>query len=161
MKRARSFAEKVERGRNSSFKENVVDQASLRAVVKLKRLQRSGLGGAELAEAVAEVRRQLLIETSSSGGDGDVSLGPGDGYASGEEEGEEEVYGGELEHMEEEHRELGREDSRLGESIRRRESGGELETCPLNRGAEVGQVANIFFEGNMNFMQLDPRSTRS
>ena len=72
MKRARSFAEKVERGRNSSFKENVIDQASLRAVVKLKRLRRSGLGGAELAEAVAEVRRQLLMETSSSGGDSDL-----------------------------------------------------------------------------------------
>jgi len=130
MKRARSFAEKVERGRNSSFKENVVDQASLRAVVKLKRLQRSGLGGAELTEAVAEVRRQLLLETST-GGDADDSLRPGDGYANGDEE----VYGGESEHMEEEYRELGREDSRLEESIRRRESG----TSTLNRGAEVGQ----------------------
>ena len=52
IKKARSFAEKVERGRNSSFKENIVDQASLRAVVKLKRLQRSGLRGVELGEAL-------------------------------------------------------------------------------------------------------------
>ena len=135
MKRARSFAEKVERGRNSSFKENVIDQASLRAVVKLKRLRRSGLGGAELAEAVAEVRRQLLMETSSSGGDSD--LRPEEAGC-----GDEEVYGDKSEHMEEESREMGRQDSRLGESITRRNSGGELETCPLNRGAEVGQVSN-------------------
>ena len=116
MKRARSFAEKVECGRNSSFKENVVDQASLRAVVKVKRLRRSGLGGAKLAEAVAEVKRQLLMETSSSGGDAD--LRPGDGCASDDEE----VYGDELEHMEEESREMGRQDSRLGESITRRDT---------------------------------------
>ena len=138
MKRARSFAEKVERGRNSSFKENVIDQASLRAVVKLKRLRRSGLGGAELAEAVAEVRRQLLMETSSSGGD----AGPRPEEAGC---GDEEVYGDELEHMEEESREMGSRDSRLGESITRRDSGGELEICPLNRGAEVGQMVNHVF----------------
>ena len=70
MKRARNFAQKVERKRNSSLKGNVIDQASLRAVVKLKKLiSRSGLGGAELSEAVAEVRRQLLMETSTDGGD--------------------------------------------------------------------------------------------
>jgi len=112
MKKARSFAEKVERGRNSSFKENVIDQASLRAVVKLKRLHRSGLGGAELGEAVAEVRRQLLLETSPSG--------PGDVNASGDEE----AFGNESENMEgvEESRELRPEDrSRLGESTPRRE----------------------------------------
>ena len=92
MKKARRFAEKVERGRNISFKENIVDQASLRAVVKLKRLGRSGLGGRELGEALAEVRRQLLLETSGSGGDD----GLGDGNASG---GEEEVYCSGTEHM--------------------------------------------------------------
>ena len=70
MKRARNFAQKVERKRNSSLKGNVIDQASLRAVVKLKKLiSRSGLGGAELSEAVAEVRRQFLMETSTDGGD--------------------------------------------------------------------------------------------
>ena len=112
MKKARSFAGKVERGRNSSFKENIVDQASLRALVKLKRLRRSGLGGDELGEAVAEVRRQLLLETSGSG--------PADVNASGDEE----AFGNESEHMEgvEESRELGTEDSSmLGESTLRRE----------------------------------------
>jgi len=111
MKKARSFAGKVEQGRNGSFKENITDQASLRAVVKLKRLRRSGLGGDELAEALAEVRRQLLSETSGSGGDD----GPGDVNPSGDEE----AFGNEYEHMEgvEESRELRTEDdNRLRES---------------------------------------------
>jgi len=92
VKKARRFAEKVERGRNTSFKENIVDQASLRAVVKLKRLGRSGLGGRELGEALAEVRRQLLLETSGSGGDDGLR----DDNASGDEE---EVYCSGTEHM--------------------------------------------------------------
>lgn len=101
IKKARSFAGKVERGRNSSFKENIVDQASLRAVVQLKRLRRSGLGGDELGEAVAEVRRQLLLETSG--------IGLGDVNASGDEE----AFGNESERME------GVEESRESSTPRR------------------------------------------
>ena len=122
VKKARSFAEKVERGRNSSFKENIVDQASLRAVVKLKRLQRSGLRGVELGEALAEVRRQLLLETSGSGED-TAKVGPGDVDASSNEE---EAFCCELEHMEgvEESREIRTEESsRLGERTPGRDSG--------------------------------------
>ena len=74
MKRARRFSEKVEQGGEAVFQDNQasrIDQASLRAIVRLKRIRRSGMSWPELGEAVAEVRRQLLLETAEAdAGDG-------------------------------------------------------------------------------------------
>ena len=70
MKRARKFSEKVEQGGEVVFQDNQasrIDQASLRAIVRLKRIRRSGMSWPELGEAVAEVRRQLLLETADVG----------------------------------------------------------------------------------------------
>ena len=70
MKRARRFSEKVEQGGEVVFQDNQasrIDQASLRAIVRLKRIRRSGMSWPELGEAVAEVRRQLLLETADVG----------------------------------------------------------------------------------------------
>ena len=70
MKRARKFSEKVEQGGEVVFQDNQasrIDLASLRAIVQLKRLRRSGMPWPELGEAVAEVRRQLLLETAEDG----------------------------------------------------------------------------------------------
>ena len=77
MKRARKFSEKVEQGGEVVFQDNQasrIDLASLRAIVRLKRLHRSGMPWPELGEAVAEVRRQLLLETAEADvGDGATS----------------------------------------------------------------------------------------
>ena len=46
MKRARRFSEKVEQGGEAVFQDNQasrIDQASLRAIVRLKRIRRSGM----------------------------------------------------------------------------------------------------------------------
>jgi len=118
MKKARSFAEKVERANGTTIMVNITDQASLRAVVKMQRLQRSGLRGEELGEALAEVRRQLVLETPGTGDDD----GLGDDHASGDKG----VYCSETDHMEsvEEIRDPRSGESstsRLGESTRRGE----------------------------------------
>ena len=82
MKRARKFSEKVEQGGEVVFQDNQasrIDLASLRAIVRLKRLRRSGIPWPELGEAVAEVRRQLLLETAEAeDGDG-AEVVPDDG----------------------------------------------------------------------------------
>ena len=82
MKRARKFSEKVEQGGEVVFQDNQasrIDQASLRAIVRLKRIRRSGMSWPELGEAVAEVRRQLLLETAEADvGDG-AEVVPDDG----------------------------------------------------------------------------------
>ena len=82
MKRARKFSEKVEQGGEVVFQDNQasrIDLASLRAIVRLKRLRRSGMSWPELGEAVAEVRRQLLLETAEADvGDG-AEVVPDDG----------------------------------------------------------------------------------
>ena len=82
MKRARKFSEKVEQGGEVVFQDNQasrIDLASLRAIVRLKRLRRSGMPWPELGEAVAEVRRQLLLETAEADvGDG-AEVVPDDG----------------------------------------------------------------------------------
>ena len=82
MKRARRFSEKVEQGGEAVFQDNQasrIDQASLRAIVRLKRIRRSGMSWPELGEAVAEVRRQLLLETAEADvGDG-AEVVPDDG----------------------------------------------------------------------------------
>ena len=82
MKRARKFSEKVEQGGEVVFQDNQasrIDQASLRAIVRLKRIHRSGMSWPELGEAVAEVRRQLLLETAEADvGDG-AEVVPDDG----------------------------------------------------------------------------------
>ena len=83
MKRARKFSEKVEHGGEVVFQDNQasrIDQASLRAIVRLKRIRRSGMSWPELGEAVAEVRRQLLLETAEADvvGDG-AEVVPEDG----------------------------------------------------------------------------------
>ena len=75
MKRARRFSEKVEQGGEVVFQDNQasrIDQASLRAIVRLKRIRRSGMSWPELGEAVAEVRRQLLLETADAGDGAEV-----------------------------------------------------------------------------------------
>ena len=75
MKRARKFSEKVEQGGEVVFQDNQasrIDLASLRAIVRLKRLHRSGMPWPELGEAVAEVRRQLLLETAEDGDGAEV-----------------------------------------------------------------------------------------
>ena len=75
MKRARKFSEKVEQGGEVVFQDNQasrIDLASLRAIVRLKRLRRSGMPWPELGEAVAEVRRQLLLETAEDGDGAEV-----------------------------------------------------------------------------------------
>ena len=75
MKRARKFSEKVEQGGEVVFQDNQasrIDQASLRAIVRLKRIRRSGMSWPELGEAVAEVRRQLLLETADVGDGAEV-----------------------------------------------------------------------------------------
>ena len=82
MKRARKFSEKVEQGGEVVFQDNQasrIDQASLRAIVRLKRIRRSGMSWPELGEAVAEVRRQLLLETAEADAGDGAEVVPDDG----------------------------------------------------------------------------------